>query len=278
MVEKLDFEVLNRVETGDGTIVELVQYPLLRGSADIRTARNLYYANRSGMHLKMVRILLENSHVRVEPGALYYMKGNLEIRASTGGGLIKGLARKVVSGETFFVPEIHGSGEIYLEPTFGHFLLHRIEEKERGVIVDRGLFYAGTAGLDISATAQKNLSASLFGGEGLFQTQISGVGIAILYSPVPQEEIQRFTLQNERLSVDGNFALMRSETIDFRVERSGGLMASATSGEGFLQTFVGSGHVWLAPTQGIYEKLTTEAGLRQLALPPGASHTETKSS
>ena len=72
----------------------------------------------------MVRITLNNSHARVEPGALYYMKGKLEMKASTGGGILKGLSRKLLSGETFFVNEIHGTGEIYLEPTFGHFLLH----------------------------------------------------------------------------------------------------------------------------------------------------------
>ena len=277
-LDTVDLELLDRVEAGDGAVVEIVQFPLLGGSADVRTARNLYYANQSGMHLKMIRIRLDDSHVRVEPGALYYMKGKLEIKAGTGGGLLKGLARKMVSNETFFVPEIHGSGEIYLEPTFGHFFLHRVETKERGVIVDRGLFYAGTAGLDISATSQKNISASLFGGEGLFQTHIAGSGIAVLYSPVPKNEIQRFTLRAEKMSVDGNFALMRSDTVDFSVERSGGLLASATSGEGLLQTFSGTGYLWLAPTQGIYEKLTSEVGLRELSLPPGASHTQTTSS
>lgn len=277
-VDTQELQVLDRVDAGEGAVVEIVQFPLLGGSADVRTARNLYYANQSGMHLKMIRIHLDDSHVRVEPGALYYMKGSLEIKAGTGGGLLKGLARKMVSNETFFVPEIHGSGEIYLEPTFGHFFLHRIEAKERGVIVDRGLFYAGTAGLDISATSQKNVSASLFGGEGLFQTHIAGTGIAVLYSPVPKNEIQHFTLRNEKMSVDGNFALMRSDTVDFSVERSGGLLASATSGEGLLQTFSGTGYVWLAPTQGIYEKLASDVGLRELSLPPGASHTQTTSS
>ncbi len=278
MIQEGNLEVVDRVEAHDGAVVEIVQYPLLRGSADIRVARDLYYANQSGMRLKMVRIALADSRARVEPGALYFMKGNLQIKSSTGGGVLKGIARKMVSGETFFVPEIHGTGQIYLEPTFGHFFLHRIEEKERGVIVDKGLFYAGIGALDISAAAQKNISASLFGGEGMFQTRIAGSGVAVLYSPVPQEEVQRFTLRQEKLSVDGNFALMRSDTVDFRAERSGSMLTTATSGEGLLQTFTGTGYVWLAPTQGIYEKLTSPAGLRALAVPPGASHTQTDSS
>lgn len=51
----------------------------------------------------MVRITISNSSVRVEPGAFYHMKGDLEIKASIGGGILKGLARKVTSPEFFFV-------------------------------------------------------------------------------------------------------------------------------------------------------------------------------
>ena len=60
-----------------------------------------------------MRITLENSHARLESGAIYFMKGQLELKVSTGGGLMKGLSRKMLSGEMFFVNEIQGTGEIY---------------------------------------------------------------------------------------------------------------------------------------------------------------------
>ena len=82
------FEVIDSVATDEGTVVEIIQYRQLEGSSDVRTAENLFFAIQSGMKLKMVRIRLNDSHVRVEPGALYYMKGNLENRASTGGGFL----------------------------------------------------------------------------------------------------------------------------------------------------------------------------------------------
>jgi uncharacterized protein (AIM24 family) len=270
------FEILNS-ETVDDADVELLEYPELKGSADIRASQNLYYARQSGMRLKLVRLRLNNSHARVEPGALYYMKGDLEMKASSGGGLMKGLKRKMLSGETFFVNEIHGTGEIYLEPTFGHFLIHKITKDEGALIVDKELFYAGTAGLDVTAVAQKNVSSALFGGEGLFQTKVEGDGILVLYSPVPAAEIQKIELNNEKLSVDGNFALMRSGNIDFKAEKSSkSWVSTSVSGEGLLlQTFQGTGSVWVAPTQTVYEKLSTPGGLEQLARVPGGSPTET---
>lgn len=279
MLDVRELEVIDKAEAKDGSVVEITQYRELKGSADIRVAENLFFANQSGMRLKMVRIQLAGGHVRIEPGALYFMKGDLEMKASTGGGFMKGLARKMVSGETFFVSEIHGTGEIYLEPTFGHFFVHRINKEEGGIIVDKSLFYAGTAGLDISAMRQEKASAAFFGGEGLFQTRIVGTGVAVLYSPVPKEEVVRYKLAGDKLSVDGNFALMRSEGIAFRAEKSSkGLVSAAVSGEGLLQTFEGEGFVWIAPTQGIYEKLSKPEGLRALAIPPGSSHTQTESS
>ena len=88
------YEVIDSISTDDGTIVEVLQFPHLAGSADLRVAHNLFYASQSGMRLKMIRVTLDNSHARIEPGALYFMKGNLEMKASSGGGVMKGLTRE----------------------------------------------------------------------------------------------------------------------------------------------------------------------------------------
>jgi uncharacterized protein (AIM24 family) len=266
-----DINIIEAHETDDAK-VEILEYNKLVGSSDARAAERLFFVQQAGMTLKTVRITLNDSKVRIEPGALYYMEGNLEMKASTGGGFLKGLTRKALSGETFFVSEVHGTGVIYLEPTFGHFMLVPVDGEE--YIVDKSLFYAGTAGLDISAAAQKNVSSTVFGGEGLFQTKIKGSGTAIIYSPVPRAEIQEFSLDGSRLAVDGNFALMRTGGVTFRAEKSSkSWVATSVSGEGLLQTFSGSGRVWIAPTQGVYEKLSTERGLIELAGPPGAIST-----
>jgi uncharacterized protein (AIM24 family) len=276
MTDKM-YEVLKTARVDQGTKVDILQFSQLAGSSDLRVANKLFYADQSGMRLKMVRITLNKSQVRVEPGALYFMRGDLEMKASSGGGIMKGLSRKILSGETFFVNEIHGTGEIYLEPSFGHFLLYEINEGDRAIIIDKGIFYAGTSELNINAVIQKNISSAVFGGEGLFQTKIKGKGIAILYSPVPVSEIQKIQLRSEKLFVDGNFALLRSEGIEFRAEKSSkSWIATSVSGEGLLQTFSGTGSVWIAPTQGVYELLSTPEGLTQMSLAPGAMSTKTE--
>lgn len=276
MKDMNDFEILESIVADDGTKVEVIQFGELKGSADLRSAEKLFFAKEVGMRLKMVRVLMNNTTIRVEPGALYFMKGDLKMQTSTGGGIMKGLGRAFLSNETFFINEIVGKGEVYFEPTFGHFFLHKIEKNEGGLIVDKSIFYAGTSGLEISAVVQKNISSALFGGEGFFQTKIIGNGIAILCSPVPIQEIIKYQLKGEKLFVDGNFALMRSEKIIFRVEKSSKTwISSSVSGEGLLQTFEGNGFVWIAPTQSIYEKLTYER-LDELTTTRVKSNTQTK--
>jgi uncharacterized protein (AIM24 family) len=222
------------------------------------------------MRLKLVRITMKkNGTLRNEPGTLYYMHGSsLEMKASTGGGGWAALKRKMTSGESFFVNEIHGKGTIYLEPSFGHFILINLENE--AIIVDKSLFYAGSGTLDISSK-MVSLTAAAAGGEGLFQTQIKGTGVAVLFSHVPKGELQEIELNNETLSVDGSFAMLRTGDVSFTVQKSSrSWIATSVSGEGLLQTFKGTGKVWIAPTEEVYKSLATEKGLAQLALPPGS--------
>lgn len=265
----------NVIDSHEGSYgkVEVLEAPGLAGSSDARSAESLFFVQQAGMRMKKVRVTLpgKGAKVRVEPGALYYMQGKLEMKASTGGGIMAGLRRAALSGESFFVNEIHGQGEIYLEPTFGHFLLVELDDHE--IIVDKSLFYAGLGDLDVSAKMNRAV-AGLAGGEGWFQTSIKGTGVAVLFSPVPMQEVQICDLNNEKLSVDGNFALLRTGDIAFTVEKSSkSWIATSVSGEGLLQTFKGTGQVWIAPTQGVYEKLATPTGLAELAGPPGARST-----
>jgi uncharacterized protein (AIM24 family) len=98
-----------------------------------------------------------------------------------------------------------------------------------------------------------------------------------LISPVPIDELIIYELAaGEKLSVDGNFAFVRTASVSFQAELSGkSIFSTVVSGELLLQTFTGPGMVWLAPTQGIYEKLKQPEGLARLSHHQGSSGTET---
>lgn len=242
--------------TSEGFGVEILAYNTLSGSDHPATARTIYYANRTGLKLKQVKISLKRGEAIAEAGALQYLHGRVEMDNPIGGigGMGKAMFKKMLTNETAYMPRYKGSGTIYLEPSFGDFLIYHLSNEE--LIADKGLFYCGEGTLNVGVAAQKNVSSALFGGEGFFQTRIQGTGICVLELPVPADEVRCVELQNETLQVDGSFALMRSGRIDFSVERSSkGLGGTMASGEGLLQTFRGTGKVWIAPTQPIYQRM-----------------------
>lgn len=252
---------------------QILEFDRLEGATDVGTALGLQIMNDSGIKLRQVRIILEDSSVKLESGALSYMKGEIEIRTKTGGvvGLGKKFLNSKLTGETMFKPTYEGTGEIFLEPSFGHFVLIELEDEE--IIVDDGLFYACEEDVEVGAAMQKSVSSMLFGNEGIYQTSISGSGIVVLEIPVPESEIFKCKLFNDTLKVDGNFAVLRTSNVKFTVEKSSSLIGSVTNGEGLLNVYSGTGEVWLLPTMNIYQDLRLE-GLNSLANPEGSRNTE----
>jgi uncharacterized protein (AIM24 family) len=266
------YEVLDSAEA-DGFKVEILAYPKLGGAKDHQTAATVYFANQAGIKLKQVRITLRDGEAIAESGALHFMLGQIQMESKIGGvaGLGKAMMNKFVTKEAAVMPRYRGTGQIYLEPSFSHFLVYRLCGEE--VIADKGMFYCGQGSIDVGSAVQKNVSSALFGGEGWFQTRIRGTGICVLESPVPADEILRVDLKDETLQVDGNFALMRTGRIDFSVEKSTrSLLGTITSGEGLLQTFRGTGSVWLAPTQDVYQRLRA-SGIASLTAATRTSNT-----
>ncbi|RQD92175.1 AIM24 family protein [Methanosalsum natronophilum] len=241
----------------DGFKVEVIQYKTLKGSKHHSIAKKLYHIQRAGMALKQIKVTLEDKGLIIERGNLNFHKGNIEMASKVGG--VGGLAKKVISSklnqEAVFKPLYKGTGEVFLEPSFGHFVLYELDNDS--IVVDKGLFYCCEEGIEVGVESMKTLSAGMFGGEGWFQTKISGTGICVLSIPVPFDELMKYELENERVQVDGTFALLRTSGIKYSVKRSStNLISTVTGGEGMLQTFEGTGKVWLAPTEPVYNYLT----------------------
>ncbi|GFP77790.1 AIM24 family protein [Clostridium fungisolvens] len=261
-------------EMSADSVFQVLEFDELNGGNDIDSAIKFKFMKDAGIKLKQIRIILEDSAVKLESGALSYLKGDIELQNKVGGvlGFGKKLINSKLTGETVFKPRYEGTGEIFLEPSFGHYALLELEDEE--VIVDDGVFYACEDSIEIGAAMQKSISSMILGNEGLFQTKISGSGIVVLEIPVPENEIFKCRLSNDTLKVDGNFAILRTGGIEFTVEKSSkSIIGSATSGEGFLNVYKGTGEVWLVPTKVVYDKLES-SGLNTMTNPSGSHDNE----
>lgn len=245
---------------GSGIRVETLEYVKLMGGVDSRLASHLWYMEHTGIRARQVSIELQNNGVKIEPGAMSYFRGNIDmVSGLTMGNAVGRFLGGAITGEKAAQPEYKGTGQVVLEPSFKHFLLSKLDQGEQ-VIVDKGMFYGAESSVDVRPIMNSNISSALLGGEGIFQISLTGPGIVILESLVPMDEIDIIELNNESLKVDGNFAILRHGGIQFTVERSARtLMGSAMSGEGLVNVFRGTGQVWLAPTIKVYDAMKLAA-------------------
>ena len=247
-------EAMEVVETKQvsGCKLEIVEYKRLLGAG---VPIELFYRDKLNMRLRTIRATLENGSFTTEPGQLHYMRGSVEMKVEGGGGVGGFLSRAVQSlatGETMYKTEFVGQGQVFLEPTFNHYLMVDIDDDE--VVCDRGAFVAAAGKFTYRTKKPDGVAAGLLSGEGYFQPSIRGTGVVVLQSPVPQAELTAVELNNDKLVVDGNFAIARAGQIRMTIEKSAkSLMGTLRGGEGLVTVFSGTGIVWLAPTQRIYQ-------------------------
>lgn len=252
--------------------IDVLEYQRLMGSSSMYAAERMYYMEKKNMKPRQVAVYLQNDCVKVEPGAMSYFKGNIEmVSGVTPGNLLGRMFTGAVTGEGTAQPEYRGTGMVVLEPSYKHFIVIELQPGEE-IITDKGMFYAAQGSVTVAPVAQRNISSALLGGEGIFQTLLKGPGLVVLESEVPMCEVDIIELENDVLKVDGNFALLRTGNIDFTVERSAkSLIGSAVSGEGLVNVYRGTGQVWLAPALKIYNTLSL-AGYSTTSINMNTSH------
>ena len=186
-----------------------------------------------------VEVTLNNESVRVESGAARYWRGNIEMTNPMPS--VGGMFKSAITGNKIFRPVFKGTGTLMLSPRFHEFV--EIDLKGNKVVLEKGAYWASDMGVEVDAFVN-NMSAGLFSGEGFIQTAVSGTGVVIACSPGPIEVVD---LRDERLVLDGAYAVARSSGLSYSVQKSSrSLFATAASGEGFVQVIEGTGRVYLS--------------------------------
>lgn len=198
--------------------------------------------------LNMVKVDLENAAFRYEAGAMHYMQGNLELESNVPG--VGKMFKSMVTKEKIIKPVIRGNGTVFLTPSFGEFTILELQNDEW--ILDQGAYYASEINVEIGAYTNRAISA-LFSGEKWIQTVVAGTGKVIIVSSGPLEEIE---LINDKLVVDGRFAVARTSGIELKVTKATrGIFSTIISGEGLVNTFSGTGKVLIAPVDNYFNTL-----------------------
>ena len=224
-------------------------------STSVELASVSYFMHEMNIRKRQVLAQLNGNSIKMQAGALQWLCGNVESETGLGsgvsavGGFLKGVVKGMVTGESAVKPLYSGYGYVMLEPTYKYIIAEDLTSwGPAGIVLQDGLFLACDACLSEKVVSRKTLS-SLAAGEGLFNLNLAGNGVAIFESPVPREELIEVELDNSVLKIDGNMAIAWSNTLQLTVERSSkSLIGSLTNKEGLLNVYRGTGKVWMSPT------------------------------
>src|SRR5216110_3025088 len=194
----------------------------------------------------VVITMAAGDEVRAEAGAMTYMTDGIEMDARMEGGLLGGLKRKFLAGEslflTYFRSSVQGAKVAFSGPYPGKIL--RMPLSNSAVLCQRDSFLCASGNIDINVEFTKRLGAGFFGGEGFILQRLEGTGDVFIHSGgtiVPME-----LKAGERLRVDTGCLVAFDPSVTYDIEMVGGIKTALFGGEGlFLASMTGPGRVWI---------------------------------
>ena len=184
--------------------------------------------------------------IRAEAGAMMYMTDGIEMDAKMEGGLLGGLKRKLLAGESLFITYFHcraPQGEVaFAGPYPGKIV--PVALNSQALLCQRDAFLCAAGSIDISIALTRRIGAGFFGGEGFILEKLEGTGQAFLHSG--GTILERTLAAGERLKVDTGCLVALDPSVDFDIQSVGGIKTSLFGGEGlFFASLTGPGRVWL---------------------------------
>ena len=190
--------------------------------------------------------LEKGESLKAESDAMVSMSTTLDVKGSTGdGGIIGGITRKLLAGESFFFQHItasRGPGNVLLAQSALGGIGDVVLDGTYGLKVQRGSFLAAEDTIEID-TAIQNLTKGLFSGQGFFVLNIHGKGIVFLSACGAIHEIELEA--GEEAIIDNGHLVAWPDCMEYKIEKasSEGWLSSFTSGEGLVCHFKGPGTV-----------------------------------
>ncbi|MEO8217546.1 MAG: TIGR00266 family protein [Acidobacteriota bacterium] len=201
--------------------------------------------------------------VFAEAGAMLYMNDGVQFDARMKGGLLKGLARKFLAGESLFMSVFRatapGTHLALAAPTLGKIL--PIELRGNAILAERTAFLCSIGNVDLSIAFTRKLGAGMFGGEGFILQRISGNGMVFLHAGGNMIEFE--LKPGEHLRVDTGCIVSMAETVSYDIQFVGGFRNSLFGGEGlFYASLTGPGKVILQtlPFSRLADRIKTAIG------------------
>jgi uncharacterized protein (TIGR00266 family) len=201
----------------------------------------------SGDVMQALQINLKaGEEVFAEAGSMLYMGPGIELQAKMQGGVMKGLMRKFLAGESMFMSVFHCNAPqakmALANPIAGK--IFPVELRGNTILAERNAFLCGIGNIDLSIAFTKRFGAGLFGGEGFILQKLTGQGLVFLHAG---GNVLEFDLApGEQMRVDTGCIVSMADTVTYDIQYVGGFKNALFGGEGlFYAVLTGPGRIVL---------------------------------
>src|SRR5215210_6712305 len=201
-------------------------------------------AIRHSPSFAVARVTLDpREEIRAESGAMMAMSPGVAVTSSTQGGVMKGLKRSFLGGESLFVSTFTApaaGGWVDVAHHLAGDVISTGVTPDRPMSITRGCWLASAAGVDLDTKwgGFKNL----FGGEGGFLVRAAGTGTVLVacYGAVDTIELGA----GESVTIDTGHVVAFDPSTTSQIRKvAGSVIQTLKSGEGFVFDFTGPGWV-----------------------------------
>ena len=180
--------------------------------------------------------------VKVEAGAMAAMSSGIEIQTASTGGLLGGLKRSMLGGESFFINTFTATtgGEISVAPKLPGDIIH-LPLAGGAMLVQSGSWIASEPSVEVDT--KWGGAKTFFSGEGLFMLHCSGAGDMLVssYGAIVERQLQ----PGEVYTVDTGHIVAFDEGVTYAVRKVGNWKSTILGGEGLVTDFTGPGRLLL---------------------------------
>lgn len=215
---------------------------------DLENAAEVFYSQQLGMKYRRVEAFLNKGEISFDGANYLASSGDIKFRDLSFDlkGLSAGFLNKQ-KGDSFFTQTVHGSGFVWLKDTTSFLEVMTLTNDK--IIMDNGTYFASVGNFKQNFTADTKVSSVLFSKKQLITTALVGSGIVILELPVRKSEMIRIKVTKDMPAmIDSNVVLFRQGDVKRGEKLTNGLLGSAVNGLGLVETYTGTGYVYIAPT------------------------------
>ncbi|WP_459546866.1 TIGR00266 family protein [Nocardia sp. X0981] len=191
-------------------------------------------------------VLAGGEPVRVEAGAMVAHSAGVNLAAKAEGGILAGLKRSMLAGESFFVSTFTAppqGGWVDVAPSLPGDMLALSIAPDRPYFISRGGWIANSSGVQVEG--KWGGFANLLGGEGGFGLRAHGQGEMVVgvFGAIDVIDLA----PGEPITIDTGHVVAYDLSMQFTIRRavSGRSLQSLKSGEGLVFDFTGPGRVLL---------------------------------